>query len=110
MPPPAIDAATVIAAGGRGAFSCPSTPPQPAAADGGGRGRGSAPDARDPHRAGESTRRRLQARLRAVRSGAYHQPSVPLAAAPDLLAHPLATAEFLAVDTETNGLARRRAS
>jgi DNA polymerase-3 subunit epsilon len=29
-----------------------------------------------------------------------------VAAAPDLLDHPLATAEFLAVDTETNGLAR----
>jgi len=32
---------------------------------------------------------------------------MPLAA-PDLLAHPLASAEFVAVDTETNGLARER--
>lgn len=35
-------------------------------------------------------------------------PASPLLAAQDLLSHPLATAEFVAVDTETNGLARER--
>jgi len=41
--------------------------------------------------------------LRSARSPAW-----PRFEAPDLLAFPLATAEFLAVDTETNGLARER--
>src|SRR4051794_31575588 len=48
----------------------------------------------------------MQARVHPVRAGADDPPSVP--PAPDLLATPLATAEFLAVDTETNGLARER--
>ena len=39
---------------------------------------------------------------------AYDHAPVLEALAPDLLAQPLATAEFLAVDTETNGLGRER--
>ena len=51
----------------------------------------------------------LQARLRAVRPRAYDPRSMSvLLASADLLKQPLATAEFLAVDTETNGLARER--
>jgi DNA polymerase-3 subunit epsilon len=41
----------------------------------------------------------LQPTLQAVRTRAYHQPPV------DLLQAPIATAEFMVVDTETNGLA-----
>src|SRR4051794_4818630 len=54
-------------------------------------------------------RRAVQRRLHAVRRQAYH-PATVSAGAPtiDLLAQPLATAEFLALDTETNGLARER--
>jgi DNA polymerase-3 subunit epsilon len=45
----------------------------------------------------------VQARLRAVGAGAYH-----LDMAADLLDAPIASAEFLAVDVETNGLAGER--
>jgi DNA polymerase-3 subunit epsilon len=41
----------------------------------------------------------LQPAVQAVRTEAYHQPPV------DLLQAPIATAEFMVVDTETNGLA-----
>ena len=43
--------------------------------------------------------------MQAVRAGAYDQGSMP---SPKELARPLATAEFLALDTETNGLGRER--
>ena len=53
--------------------------------------------------------RPVQRRVRAVRCQAYHPPPVSvLLASENLLRPPLATAEFLAVDTETNGLARER--
>ena len=51
----------------------------------------------------------LHGRLRAVRPRAYDPRSMSvLLASADLLKQPLATAEFVAVDTETNGLARER--
>ncbi len=51
----------------------------------------------------------LHGRLRAVRRRAYDPRSMSvLLASADLLKQPLATAEFVAVDTETNGLARER--
>lgn len=51
----------------------------------------------------------LQGRLRAVRGRAYDPRSMSsLLASADLLMQPLATAEFVALDTETNGLARER--
>ncbi len=51
----------------------------------------------------------LQRDLRAVRGERYDpRPMSVLLQSADLLTQPLATAEFLAVDTETNGLARER--
>src|SRR3954452_24848445 len=54
-----------------------------------------------------ATRAALHGHARAVRGERYHQrPRMPLAVPrPLLLEAPLATAEFLVVDTETNGLA-----
>ncbi|MEA2280882.1 MAG: polymerase subunit epsilon [Solirubrobacteraceae bacterium] len=54
---------------------------------------------------------RMHARLQAVRTRAYNRSPVSALLAPSgsgLLDAPVAQAEFLAVDTETNGLARER--
>ena len=51
----------------------------------------------------------MQRCVRAVRAPAYHPlPVSVLLRSEGLRSAPLATAEFLAVDTETNGLARER--
>ena len=99
---PAIAAVTAIVAGGRSSLARSSSAPQPAststpATATAGRIR----IVREPYP--------LHGRLRAVRPRAYDPRSMSvLLASADLLKQPLATAEFVAVDTETNGLARER--
>src|SRR5215203_4936532 len=110
--PSMIAAVTLIDAAGRSRLTWSSSSPQA----------GSAARARAQERASRArisranrtaasraVTRFVQASVRAVRRRAYERrPMSVLLASENLLSAPLATAEFVAVDTETNGLARER--